>query len=143
MSGPLSTKSGKFWTMKTRIVLLAAAIAACSSWPASADGDPVKGAKVFRKCRACHAVEEVNKVGPHLSGIMGRPVASLQDYRYSDAMVEFGADGNVWDVETLTLYLHKPKALVDRTKMAFAGLKNDEDIENLLAYLADPSAADQ
>jgi cytochrome c len=134
---------GKLGIMKTKIVLLAAAIAACSAWPASADGDPAKGAKVFKKCKACHTVDGVNKVGPHLDGVIGRPVASVEDYKYSKSMEEFGADGKVWDVETLTVYLHKPKALVDKTKMAFAGLKKDQDIEDLLAYLADPSAADQ
>jgi len=111
--------------------------------PALADGDPEEGAKVFRKCRACHTVDqEKNRVGPHLVGIVGRPVASSDGFKYSDAMIEFGADGKVWDEETLTVYLRKPRALVKKTTMVFAGFKKDEDIENLLAYLSDPSAAE-
>ncbi|MBW8638831.1 cytochrome c family protein [Hoeflea sp. WL0058] len=111
--------------------------------PALADGDPAEGAKVFRKCRACHTVDqEKNRVGPHLVGIVGRPVASIDSFKYSGAMTEFGADGKVWDEETLTVYLRKPRALVKKTTMVFAGFKKDGDIENLLAYLSDPSAAE-
>lgn len=110
--------------------------------PALAEGDPAKGAKVFRKCKACHVVdEEKNRVGPHLVGIIDRPVATVDGFKYSKAMVEFGADGQVWDVETLTVYLKKPKDLIKKTSMAFAGLKKDKDIENVIAYLQDPSSA--
>tara|TARA_R110000751_G_scaffold234229_9_gene335849 strand:+ start:154456 stop:154857 length:402 start_codon:yes stop_codon:yes gene_type:complete len=108
--------------------------------PAFADGDAVKGAKVFKKCKACHtASDEKNKVGPHLVSIIDRPVATVDGFKYSKAMTEFGADGKVWDVETLSIYLKKPKALVKKTSMSFSGLKKDKDIENLLAYLQDPS----
>ena len=58
------------------------------------------------------------------SGIIDRPIATRADgFKYSKAMIEFGADGKVWDVETLTLYLKKPKDLIKGTKMAFAGLE--------------------
>ncbi|MDF2370151.1 MAG: cytochrome c family protein [Rhizobiaceae bacterium] len=111
--------------------------------PAFADGDAAKGAKVFKKCKACHtASDETNKVGPHLVSIIDRPVATVDGFKYSKAMTEFGADGKTWDVETLTIYLKKPKALVKKTSMSFAGLKKDDDIENLIAYLQDPSAAE-
>ncbi|MDA4847386.1 c-type cytochrome [Hoeflea poritis] len=111
--------------------------------PALAEGDAKKGAKVFRKCKACHVVdEEKNKVGPHLVAIIDRPVASVDGFKYSKAMVEFGSDGKVWDVETLTLYLKKPKDLVKGTNMAFAGVRKDADMENLITYLQDPSAAE-
>lgn len=111
--------------------------------PALAEGDAKKGAKVFRKCKACHVVdEEKNKVGPHLVAIIDRPVAAVDGFKYSKAMVEFGSDGKVWDVETLTLYLKKPKDLVKGTNMAFAGVRKDADMENLITYLQDPSAAE-
>ncbi|WP_419906121.1 c-type cytochrome [Hoeflea sp.] len=111
--------------------------------PALAEGDAKKGAKVFRKCKACHVVdEEKNKVGPHLVGIIDRPVATVDGFKYSNAMVEFGSDGKVWDIETLTLYLKKPKDLVKGTNMAFAGVRKDADMENLITYLQDPSAAE-
>ena len=129
--------------MQFRMFAAIAIAAAVFAVPAMAEGDAKKGAKVFRKCKACHVVdEETNKVGPHLVGIIDRPVATAEGFKYSNAMIEFGADGKVWDVETLTLYLKKPKDLIKGTKMAFAGLKKDTDLENIIAYLQDPGSAD-
>lgn len=128
--------------MQVRAFAAAAVVLSVLASPALAEGDPVKGAKVFRKCKACHVVdEEKNRVGPHLVGIIDRPVASVDGFKYSKAMVEFGADGQVWDIDTLTVYLKKPKDLIKKTSMAFVGLKKDKDIENIIAYLQDPSAA--
>lgn len=129
--------------MQFRVFAAVAITAAVFAAPAFADGDAEQGAKVFRKCKACHVVDdEKNKVGPHLVGVIDRPVASVEDFKYSDAMIEFGADGKVWDIETLTAYLQKPKDVVKGTKMAFAGLKKDEDVEDVIAYMQDPAAAD-
>ncbi len=129
--------------MQFRVLVAAATLMSVLAAPALAEGDPVKGAKVFKKCKACHTAEdEKNKVGPHLVGIIDRPVASVDGFKYSKAMTEFAADGKVWDVETLTIYLKKPKDLIKKTSMAFAGLKKDKDIENIVVYLQDPSAAD-
>ena len=129
--------------MQFRVLAATTTLLSILAVPAFAEGDPVKGAKVFKKCKACHTAEEAkNKVGPNLVGIVDRPIASLEDFKYSKAMVEFGADGKVWDVETLTIYLKKPKDLVKKTSMAFAGLKKDADIENVILYLQDPSAAE-
>lgn len=109
---------------------------------ARADGDAAEGAKVFKKCAACHtASEPKNRVGPHLVGIVGRPIASIEDYKYSKAMTEHAAEVPVWTEEALTTYLHDPKGVVKGTKMAFAGLKKDEDVANVIAYLKDPAAA--
>ncbi len=128
--------------MQFRAFAAAAVLLSVLASPALAEGDPVKGAKVFRKCKACHVVdEEKNRVGPHLVGIIDRPVATVDGFKYSKAMVEFGSDGQVWDVETLTVYLKKPKDLIKKTSMAFVGIKKDKDIENIIAYLQDPSAA--
>ena len=85
--------------------------------------------------------DEKNKVGPHLVGIVDRPIGQLDGFKFSNAMIEFGADGKVWDIDTLTLYLKKPKDLIPGTKMAFAGVKKDKDMVNLIAYLQDPAAA--
>lgn len=95
------------------------------------------GANVFKRCGSCHAVGEgaKNKVGPELNEIFGRTAGSLPDYKYSKAMIEAGEQGLVWDHESLALYLHKPKEHVPGTKMSFAGLPNQKDIDNLLAYL--------
>ena len=97
-------------------------------------GDIDAGAKVFKKCKACHwADQEKNKTGPHLFGIIGRTAGSLESYKkYSKAMK---ASGIVWDETTLTDYLRAPKKYLKDTKMAFAGLKKDADIENVIAYL--------
>jgi cytochrome c len=120
-------------------MLIAAAAVAASAGVALADGDAAEGAKVFKKnCFVCHtATEPKNKVGPTLHGIIGRPVASVEGFKYSDAMKTFGA-GKTWTEEELTAYLPSPKELVPGTKMAFAGLKKPEDIANLIAYLKDP-----
>ncbi|MGF0538807.1 c-type cytochrome [Agrobacterium sp. ES01] len=123
-----------------KLALIAALILPAGA--ALADGDAAAGAKVFKKCAACHtATEPNNKVGPSLMGVVGRPVASVEDYKYSKAMKAFGADGMVWSEEELTDYLPNPRGLVKGTTMAFAGLKKDEDIANVIAYLKDPSAA--
>lgn len=108
--------------------------------PAHADGDAELGKKVFAKCSACHdAKTEQNRVGPHLVGVVGRPAASVQSFKYSDAMTAAGVGGLIWDEATLTKYLRAPKAVVPGTKMVFAGLKKDEDIANVIAWLkADP-----
>ena len=101
--------------------------------PAGA-GDIKAGEKVFKKCKACHyADREKHKTGPHLVNITGRAAGGLEDYKkYSKAMK---ASGIVWDDTTLADYLRAPKKYVKGTKMAFAGLKKDADIENVIAYL--------
>jgi len=101
--------------------------------PAEA-GDIDAGARVFKKCKACHwADKEKNKTGPHLVGIIGRTAGTLESYKkYSKAMKESGI---VWDEAKLTEYLRAPKTYLKGTKMAFVGLKKDADIENVIAYL--------
>jgi len=122
--------------MIRRIVLATAAVAALAM-PAFADGDPAAGEKVFKKCFACHAVGEnaKNKVGPMLNDVVGRTAGTLPDYKYSKAMVEAGENGLVWSNETIAQYLTDPRGFVPKNKMAFAGLKKDEDVQNVIAYL--------
>ena len=104
--------------------------------PAFADGNADAGKAVFIKCQACHEAEQgVNKIGPTLKGIVGRKTASIADYKYSDAMAAKGAAGQVWDEATLAAYLPDPKAYVPGTKMAFAGLKNPQEVADVIAYL--------
>lgn len=118
--------------------------AACALVPvaAHADGDAVAGKKVFNQCRACHdATGDKNKVGPNLATVFGRKAGSLESYgkKFSSAMTAAGNGGLVWDEASLAEYLAGPKAKVPGTNMAFAGLKKDEDIANVIAYLkADP-----
>ncbi|MNL60425.1 Cytochrome c-552 [compost metagenome] len=73
-------------------------------------------------------------------GIVGRPVATVEGFKYSKAMKEFGADGKVWSEELLAQYLPKPRELVKGTSMAFAGVRKPEDVANLIAYLKAPPA---
>ena len=115
------------------LTLLAIGLAAGTAW---ADGDAVKGEQVFKKCMACHsATDKANKVGPSLLGVVGRKVASVEGFSYSDSMKEYGATGAVWDEATLSTYLENPKAVVAKTKMAFAGLKKEDERADLIAFL--------
>ena len=106
--------------------------------PLWAEGDAEKGEKVFKKCKACHAVGDgaKNKVGPALNGIIGATAGEIEGFKYSDAMKEKGAEGMVWDEETLAAFLVKPKDVVPGTKMTFPGLKKEDDVANVIAYLA-------
>ena len=100
---------------------------------AFADGDAAAGEKVFRKCRACHKIEEGKKsIGPSLYGIINRDIASVEGYKYSKVLSEL--PGN-WTATELSKFLTKPKDYAKGTKMAFGGLKNEKDIVNLLTYL--------
>lgn len=122
--------------MFKRITLAAAAL--CVAWtPALADGDAAEGEKVYRKCKSCHEVGEdaKNKVGPILNGIVGANAGQVADFKYSDALMEAAAAGLVWDEETLAKFLEKPKDLIEKTKMSFAGLRKEDDIEDVIAYL--------
>ncbi|MDO6964297.1 c-type cytochrome [Rhizobium alvei] len=123
-------------------MLMIAGAALSLAGAAHADGDAKAGATVFKKCMACHtATEAKNKVGPALVGVVGRKVATEAGFKYSPAMIEYGADGKVWDEANLTAYLADPKKAVPKNKMAFVGLKKPEDIVNVITYLKDPSKA--
>ncbi|MBB3566921.1 cytochrome c family protein [Rhizobium sp. BK491] len=122
--------------------LASAVILFASASAVLADGDAIAGAAVFKRCGACHTATGLdNRVGPSLMGIVGRAVASKPDYAYSPAMRAFGADGKVWDEALLRKYLPAPQFLVKGTRMAFPGLKSDKDLDNLIAYLKNPAAA--
>ncbi|MEV8467508.1 cytochrome c family protein [Fluviibacterium sp. DFM31] len=123
--------------MKSGLFSLVAALATAVALPVMADGDPEAGEKVFKKCKACHAVgaDAKNKVGPQLNGIVGNAAGQVEGFKYSDNLLELAAEGLTWDEPTLTIYLAKPKDLIPKTKMSFAGLRKDEEIQNVIAYL--------
>ncbi|RXV66926.1 cytochrome c family protein [Roseovarius sp. A46] len=122
--------------MKKKLVtaILALAVAA----PAWAEGDPEAGEKVFRKCKACHMVGEgaKNRVGPVLNGVVGGPVASVEGFKYSDVFQEMAAEDAVWTEEELAAFLDSPRKYAKGTKMAFPGLRKEEEIADVIAYLA-------
>ncbi|HEX9589085.1 MAG TPA: cytochrome c family protein [Bradyrhizobium sp.] len=96
--------------------------------------DVAAGEQSFKKCAACHAVGEgaKNKIGPELNGLDGRKAASVQGYSYSDANKKSGI---TWDDASFRDYIKDPKAKLPGTKMVFAGIKNDQDVSDLWAYL--------
>ncbi len=106
------------------------------STAALADDDLIKGEQTFKKCMACHSIaDKTNKVGPSLLGVVGRKAASVEGYNYSDSMKEYAATGAIWDEATLNTYLENPKGVVAKTKMAFAGVKDEAERKALIAYL--------
>lgn len=115
-----------------------AMFAAFLSGPAAADGDPTKGEKVFKRCKACHQVGEdaKNRTGPHLNGIVCRAAGSVADYNYSDPMTAKAGEGLVWNAEDLDKYLENPtEFLGGRSKMTLK-LKKEGQREDVIAYLA-------
>lgn len=126
-----------------RLLMIAGAAMIAFTAQASADGDPEAGSKVFRKCQACHAVGEGarNKVGPTLNGVVDREWGTVEGFRYSPNLMELAeADGRVWDVETLDAYLEKPRDVIPKGRMAFAGLRKEQERADVIAYLAQYNA---
>ena len=99
-----------------------------------ASTNAAEGAKIFKKCAACHSIAEggSNKIGPALWGVLGRPIGSVPDYKYSKAMASYGKN---WSFEEMDGFLIKPKEWIKGTKMAFAGLKNAKDRAAVILYM--------
>ncbi len=102
-----------------------------------------KGARVFKKCAACHTLAEGegNKIGPALYGMFDRPVASVEDFNFSDGMLARAAEIGTWTDENLAEYLTKPRDYVPGTNMSFVGLRKEKDRVNLIAYLRQETGA--
>ena len=114
--------------------LLIASAVLCAATSASRAQDAAAGEKVFAQCKICHQIGETakNSVGPNLNGIVGRTAGSVAGYAYSDANKKSGI---TWDEATLKEYIADPKAKVPGTKMSFAGLKDQQKVNDLVAYL--------
>lgn len=104
-------------------------------------GDPAAGQRVFNQCSACHTINEggPNRVGPNLHGVIGRKAASKEGFRYSPAMQKKGEENLVWSEESLRPYLRNPREVVPGTNMAFPGLRNDKQLDDVIAYIKQQS----
>jgi cytochrome c len=114
--------------------LIIAGLMTLTGTTASLAQDAAAGEKVFAVCKACHQIGETakNAVGPVLNGIVGRKAGTFAGYAYSDANKNSGL---TWDEPTFREYIKDPKAKVPGTKMIYAGLKDEQKISDLLAYL--------
>ena len=97
-----------------------------------ASADAAKGEKTFGKCKSCHKIDGGDGTGPHLNGVVGRAVASVAGFAYSDVLKGMGG---TWDPEHLNQWLTSPKAMAPGTKMTFAGLGDPQDRANVIAFL--------
>lgn len=96
--------------------------------------DAAAGKRVFNKCAACHSIgpNAKNKIGPELNGLFNRPAGSVAGFSYSDASKNSGI---TWTEEKFAAYIKDPQSTIKGTKMAFAGLKNDQEIADITAFL--------
>ena len=108
-----------------------------------AGGDPENGERLFNQCSGCHQVGKgaVDRIGPHLNNIFDRSAGAAEGYRYSDALARAAAGGLTWNYETLDNFIENPRSIVSRTRMSFRGLPDQQDRDDLLAYLRQFSAS--
>ncbi len=121
-------------SMMVRMLIVAAALIAAAMGTGLAQ-DVAKGENSFKKCLACHAIGPgaQNKVGPELNGLDGRKSGTAPNYSYSDANKNSGI---VWNEANFKEYIKDPKAKIAGTKMMFAGIKNQQEINDLWAYIS-------
>lgn len=114
---------------------LVMALAACDEGGGvESEGTFAQGREVFRRCTACHVTAtEENKVGPHLVGLFGRQAGSVEGFRYSQAMRESGV---IWTEDTLRSFLRDPRRDMPGNRMAFPGIRQDDDLTTLISYLS-------
>jgi cytochrome c len=113
------------------IAAIAVAFVAASGGCADA-GDASKGEHVFAKCAACHAKDKTIGLGPGLLGVLGRQAGSMPGFRYSRAMK---TSNIVWDEKSLDAFVAAPQKALPGTVMPFAGLPDQQERTDLLAYL--------
>ena len=122
-----------------RSLILSAAFVLAGAGAAQAQ-DAAAGERVFTQCRACHQIGETakNGVGPVLNGLFGRKAGSIEGYSYSAANK---SSGLTWDEATFRDYIKDPRGKVPGTKMVYAGLKDEQRITDVVAYLKPFDAA--
>ena len=127
--------------MKTGSLLFIAVLGLTYGHAAQAQ-DAAAGEKVFAKCRTCHQIGPTakNNVGPMLNGLIGRKTGTVEGYNYSEANK---TSGLTWDEATFKEYIVNPQAKIKGTKMAFPGLKNPQEVNDVYAFLAQYGADGQ
>ena len=121
----------------THALSLGAFLAGATMALAEAGGDAARGEQLFGQCSGCHQVGQgaVDRVGPHLNFLFDRPAAEHDGYRYSNGLQRMARNGLVWDYDSLDAYIENPRALVSQTRMSFRGIAEQQDRDDLLAYL--------
>ena len=121
----------------TRLAMSAAVALTAFAGAAHAQ-DAEAGKRISARCAVCHGIGETTRaLGPSMNGVVGRTAGTGADYegKYSKAMVEAGAGGLVWDEANLSEYLLAPRAKLPGNKMAFAGIKDEQDRLDVIAYI--------
>jgi cytochrome c len=118
--------------LMTMTAIAAMSIAATATIAAAQD--VAAGQHSFNKCLPCHAIgpDAENKIGPELNGLDGRHSGTAPNYSYSDANKNSGI---VWGEATFKEYIKDPAAMIPGTKMTFLGIKNDQEVSDLWAYV--------
>ena len=124
--------------MSKRILLPALAVLGLALAPAAQAQNAEAGRTVYNQCRACHTIEAGgrNGVGPNLHAVVGRRAGAVEGFRYSAPMRTAAEGGLTWTPENLDRYLTNPKDLVPAGSMAFAGLRNEQQRKDLIAWMA-------
>lgn len=124
--------------MRTRLtVAVAVSLLSFVTSANAAEGNAGEGEEVFKKCRACHEIgpEAKNKLGPILNGIVGRKAGTIEGFNYSPANKKAGDEGWTWDESKLNKYLENPRESMPGNRMAFAGLADEQERLDIIAYL--------
>jgi len=134
--------SREFIQMSRSFLLPLAAAAGLLLAPSAQAQDADAGQRVFNQCRACHVIAAGgrNGVGPNLHGVWGRAAGAVEGFRYSAPMRQKAVGGLVWTEENMRAYLADPKSVVPGGSMAFAGLRNPQQLNDVLAYVQRASA---
>lgn len=143
--------------MKISLIATLATLALAAPSFAQDAGDPANGEKEFRKCKACHMIQDPSgadivkggKAGPNLYGLIGRKAGAEEGFNYSDALVKLGEAGEVWTVEDVAAYITDPNKFVDektgdsslKTKMTFKMARNQADVVAFIAQHGGDAAA--
>ncbi len=107
--------------------------AAAEEFEIAADADLANGASLWTQCSACHVYDsEQNRAGPHLVNIVGRDVAAVDDWNYSQALSDYGG---AWTPESLDAWLENPDDYIPGNQMAYGGISDADDRSDLIAYL--------